>query len=129
MPRKKQDAIQLHEFSAFPDASPMSSDIEIAGTYMEAGVRPVAASNLEIYSSYLNGRPVSASHLQIYEMLPGDRPVFMSEIRMVEGMLLPGDRPIMQSDPRLLEGSFLPGNRPIASNEIDDSTTLMGYID
>jgi hypothetical protein len=28
-----------------------------------------------------------------------------------------------------LEASLLPGGRPIASNEIDDSETLMGYID
>jgi hypothetical protein len=107
----------------------MPSDIEVADTITVAGVRPIAASHLEIYASYLNGRPITASHLQVTEMLPGNRPVFASEFKSVQGALLPGDRPIMASDPHLLEASLLPGNRPIASNEIDDPATLMGFLD
>ncbi len=107
----------------------MSSDLEIVGTIQIAGIRPIAASHLDVYGTILTNRPVMASHLKIFEMLPGDRPVFYSDIHMVEGEGLPGSRPVMVSDPALLHASTLPGNRPIASNNIDDAPTLMGFID
>jgi hypothetical protein len=107
----------------------MSSDLEIAGTILDGGVRPIAASHLDVYGTILNNRPVMSSHLKIFEMLPGDRPVFYSDIHMVESEELPGHRPVMVSDPALLNASTLPGNRPIASNNIDDAPTLMGFID
>jgi hypothetical protein len=96
--------------------------------FSAAGLRPIGASHLDIYGTILNNRPVMASHLQVLEYLPGNRPVFASEIVMRDDMSL-GGRPILVSDPHLLEGSTLPGGRPIASNEIDDSETLMGFID
>jgi hypothetical protein len=35
----------------------------------------------------------------------------------------------MASEPGLMHASMLPGSRPIFSNEVDDSSTLMGYLD
>jgi hypothetical protein len=127
--QEHQAAIQLHHPSDFSDGSAMSTDIEIVGTYSEAGIRPVTSSHLELYDSYLNGRPISASHLQVFEMLPGGRPVFVSDLKIVDSELLPNHRPIMASDAKLLEGSFLPGGRPIAPNEVDDPLSLMGFLD
>lgn len=125
-------AIQLHQpVSMIWNRPVMPSDIEVAGTMTVAGVRPIAASHLELFGSFLNGRPISASSLKVQEMLPGNRPIFASEFRMVEGPMLLGDRPIMVSDPQLLHGSMLPGNRPIAPNDTVDPepAALMGYLD
>jgi hypothetical protein len=109
----------------------MPSEIEVAETMSVAGVRPIAASHLELAGSFLNGRPIEASALKVRNMLPGDRPIFDSGFKMMEGAILPGNRPILASSPELLSGSVLPGNRPIASNEIVDPEppVLMGYLD
>lgn len=109
----------------------MPSEIEVAETMSVAGIRPIAASHLELAGSFLNGRPIEASGLKVSDMLPGDRPIFISEFKMMEGAMLPGNRPILASSPELMEGSVLPGNRPIASNEIIDPEppVLMGYLD
>ena len=131
--KQKQTAIELHQPLTMVWNRPvMPSDIEIAETISEAGVRPIAVSHLVLAGSFLNGRPIEASALTVHEMLPGDRPIFDSEFKMVEGALLPGNRPIMASSPELLAGSnLLPGNRPIANNDIVDPSAeiLMGYLD
>lgn len=104
--------------------------IEVAEYFTSAGVRPIAASHMEVFGTILNGRPIMASHLHVMEYaLPGNRPVFSSEMIVRDDLTLPGGRPIMASNPDLLAATLLPGGRPIASNEIDDSETLMGFID
>jgi hypothetical protein len=107
-----------------------SGAIEIAETYSEAGIRPISVSHLEVFGTILNGRPIAASHLHVMDYsLPGQRPVFASDMIIRDALTLPGGRPVVASDPRLMESSLLPGGRPIASNQIDDSETLMGFID
>ena len=107
----------------------MPSDVEVIGTLQIAGVRPVAASHLGIFATLLNDRPIEASGLQVFDQLPGGSPIFLSEFHAVEGLDLPGGRPVMASDPGLMHASMLSGGRPIFSNEIDNSSLLMGYID
>jgi hypothetical protein len=128
--RTKKAEIQLHQpvMGSVLNRPVMASDLEIVGMMTVSGDRPVEASHLELFGSFLNGRPIESSHLKIFEML-GDRPVFESAIKMIDDGGRPGGRPIMASSPDLLEASTLPGGRPIASNDIDDATTLMGYID
>ncbi len=124
--------MQLHQPTTMIWNRPvMPSEIDVKETIAVAGVRPIEASHLELFGSFLNGRPISASHLQVAEMLPGNRPIFVSEFQMVEDMTLPGERPIMASNPQLLQASVLPGGRPIAPNDIIDPepATLMGYLD
>jgi hypothetical protein len=107
-----------------------SEEIEIAETFTSAGLRPIGASHMEIFGTILNNRPIMASHLQVLDYsLPGNRPIFASDIIVRDDLTLPGGRPIMASDPNLLEAGMIMGGRPIASNEIDDSETLMGFID
>lgn len=127
----KQGSIQLHQQASLSgfNRPVMSSEMEVVETYSEAGLRPIAASHLQVYGTMLNNRPIACSSLRLYDTLPGSRPIFYSEIQMIEGTGLPGDRPIMVSPAALLEGSTLPGNRPIASNEIDEPDTLMGFLD
>ena len=95
------------------------------GSYAIAGLRPVASSTLQIYGTIANNRPVSASPLQVIGYA-GSRPVFASDIVVLNDV---GGRPITASNPALLQVSNLPGGRPIASNEIDDSSELLGYLD
>ncbi|MGI0487995.1 hypothetical protein ACN4EK_21355 [Pantanalinema rosaneae CENA516] len=126
----EETSIRLHQPTSMVWNRPvMPSEVEVVETMTVAGVRPIAASHLELFGSFLNGRPIEASHLTVRGTLPGDRPIFNSPVHLVEGLMLPGDRPIMVSDPQLMQGSMLPGNRPIASNDIDDPASLMGYID
>jgi hypothetical protein len=107
-----------------------SGEIEVAESFTSAGVRPIAASHLEIFGMILNNRPIMASHLKVMEYaIPGNRPVFASDIVVRDELTLPGGRPIMASDPHLLQADLMMSGRPIASNEIDDSETLMGFID
>ncbi len=129
---KAEGAIQLHQpISMVWNRPVMPSEIKVAETMTVAGVRPIAASDMDVFATYLNGRPIMASSLRVQEMLPGGRPIFVSDFPMVEGAILPGDRPIMASNPELLEASVLPGGRPIASNDIVDPepSVLMGYLD
>jgi hypothetical protein len=110
--------------------SPAGS-FRVAENFSAAGLRPIAASSMQIYGTILNNRPIMASNLRVIDSvtLADHRPIFASELMVREDLTLPGGRPVFASDPKLLEASLLPGGRPIASNEIDDSETLMGYID
>ncbi|MFM7449540.1 MAG: hypothetical protein ACKO24_13205 [Leptolyngbyaceae cyanobacterium] len=129
---EQKGEMQLHQPTTMVWNRPvMPSEIEVKETIVVAGVRPIEASHLALFGSFLNGRPIAASPIQVAEMLPGDRPIFVSEFHMVEGLTLPGERPVMVSDPQLMQASVLPGGRPIASNDIIDPepATLMGYLD
>jgi hypothetical protein len=107
-----------------------ADEIEIAESFTSAGLRPIAASHLDVFATMLNNRPIMASHLHVVEYaLPGNRPVFASDLVVRDDLTLPGGRPIVASDPHLLESNWMIGGRPVASNEIDDSETLMGFID
>lgn len=107
-----------------------ASEIEVAESFTSAGLRPIAASHLDVFGTILNNRPIMASHLRVVEYaIPGNRPVFASDIVVRDDLTLPGGRPIIASDPKLLEASLLMGGRPIASNQVDDAETLMGFLD
>lgn len=124
-------AIQLHSqpsLSAW-NRPIMSSEIEVVDTIQSSGIRPIAASHLDIVGTLMGGRPITSSHLRISEILPGNSPIFFSDIKMIDGNEGLLGRPVMASDPALLNSGLGFGNRPIASNETDDAPTLMGYID
>ena len=77
-------------------------------------------------------RPIEPSHLQIvhtYSSVGSSRPVTKSDIKVSSTMVLSGNRPITLSGLQISETSTVMGNRPVASNEIDDPSTLMGYLD
>ncbi|MEP0917769.1 hypothetical protein NC981_13130 [Leptolyngbya sp. DQ-M1] len=106
----------------------MSDDFEVAGTIQSAGIRPIEASHMAIYGTIMNGRPIMSSNLKVAEMLPGNRPIFYSDFHAVEGSETLG-RPVMASEPGLLSANRHMGDRPVFSNDLDDSTALMGFID
>jgi hypothetical protein len=121
--------IQLSATGRVAERPVSPDDLEIAETYSEAGIRPIGVSHLEVFGTILNGRPISASHLHVMDYSTGQRPVFADTMTFRDDLTLPGGRPVVTSDPKLMESSLLPGGRPIASNEIDDSENLMGFLD
>jgi hypothetical protein len=98
--------------------------------FSSAGDRPIGASGLVIFGTYLNGRPIEASSLKLFEMLPGDRPVFADEVHYVPGTA-DGGRPIMISPDGLMNAGDAMGSRPTYSNDTVDPNpaALMGYLD
>lgn len=77
-------------------------------------------------------RPVEASHLKVvstYTSVGGLRPVTAGEMEISSTLTISGNRPIALSHLNISETYSVMGNRPVASNEIDDPTTLMGYLD
>jgi hypothetical protein len=77
-------------------------------------------------------RPVEASHLKIvstYTSVGSLRPVTASEIKFNSTMIISGNRPIGASSLIISETYKVMGSRPVASNDIDDPTLLMGFLD
>lgn len=120
----------------------IASTMTIAG-----GQRPIMTSNLQV-TQMIGNRPIFASDLQIYETInvsglrpvlaspfqivgsldaAGHRPVGANEFEMAGTINISGVRPIGVSTLHVTE--MLTSSRPIASNDIDDSPVLMGYID
>lgn len=127
---KTKSEIQVRTAGQIAERPVGIDTFEISETYSEAGIRPIGVSHLEVFGTILNGRPIAASHLHVMDYaLPGHRPVFADAMTFRDDLTLPGGRPVVTSNPKLLEASMLPGGRPIASNDIDDSETLMGFLD
>jgi hypothetical protein len=124
-----QGAIQIHNALAIAASPVMPSDIEIVGTILDGGIRPIAASHLDIVGTLLGNRPITSSHLRIAEVMPGNRPIFYDDIKLIDHIEVSGHRPILASDPALMGAEMLLGNRPIFTNNTDDAPALMGYID
>ncbi len=126
---KKESAIAvtgsaLHARPVTPNA------LNFVGMISSAGDRPIGASTMVIFGTYLNGRPIEASSLKLFEMLPGDRPVFFDEVSYVPGTA-DGGRPVMISPAGLMNAGEMMGSRPTFSNDIVDPNPaiLMGYLD
>lgn len=112
-PKDKKGGLQLYKTSNLP------------------GNRPIAASTLKLAENnpMYGNRPVSASTFQVVDTMnsSGIRPISQSAIEVADTLKVSGLRPIAAS--HLIVYDRLMGNRPIASNEIDDSTELMGFLD
>ncbi len=126
---KKESAIAITG-SALPVRPVTPNALNFVGMISSAGDRPIGASTVVVFGTYMNGRPIEASSLKLFEMLPGDRPVFANEVSYVEGTA-DGGRPIMISPAGLMNAGEVMGSRPIFSNDIvdPDSGSLMGYLD
>ncbi|WP_392482676.1 hypothetical protein [Nostoc sp. C110] len=104
-----------------------------SGTLAISGIRPIGASDLEVaeHLSIAGVRPVSISTLEVVETYNsmGIRPIGANTFQVVESINLSGIRPIASSSLVISDGYSSFGNRPIAPNEIDNSETLMGFLD
>jgi len=75
-------------------------------------------------------RPIEPSHLEIvntYSSVGSNRPVTKGTVDFASSMVISGNRPIAASTLKISE-SYM-GNRPVASNESDDTATLLEYLD
>lgn len=126
---KKESAIAVTG-SALPVRPVTPNAVKFVGMFSSAGDRPIGASGLVVFGTYMNGRPIEASSLKLFEMLPGDRPVFADEVHYVPGTA-DGGRPVMISPDGLMNAGEMMGSRPTFSNDTVDpnSATLMGYLD
>lgn len=99
------------------------------------GDRPVSGGKLQLAGTFrtMGGdRPILAGKLDIVETfrtMGGDRPIFATQLPTVGNFYSSGSRPIGASTLKIDETYSNFGNRPVASNQIDDPTLLMGYID
>ena len=79
-----------------------------------------------------SNRPVEPSHLEVvstYSSVGATRPIVKSGMKISSTLTVSGSRPIAVSTLNVSETHTIMGNRPVASNEIDDPTSLMGYLD
>ncbi len=86
----------------------------------------------KIAVSAASKRPIEPSKLVVagtFRSVGADRPIFASQIQTAGDFYSSGIRPIGVSTLQISQTYSVMGNRPVASNEIDDSETLMGFID
>lgn len=96
----------------------------------EEGDRVLALST-QPRSLLPQNRPIEPSHLEIvhtYSSVGSNRPVSKGTIDFSSSIAISGNRPIAASTLQISE-SYIMGNRPVASNESDDTDSLMGYLD
>ena len=128
----KSAGIQLYKPQLLHDNRPVGpNDFTISEIVSISGNRPIGASTLHISETYgtVGNRPIEASDFEVVATL-GRRPIGSSAMQVSEMFSMSGARPIAMSTLHIDEVySTMGGNRPIASNEIDDSSTLMGFLD
>lgn len=94
--------------------------------------RPGLQLKLSTEHQLPGNRPVEANHLQIFKTfssMGAERPITKSTLNTTGEIILSGSRPISAKTLQISETYSVMGNRPVASNQIDNPTTLMGYID
>ncbi len=77
-------------------------------------------------------RPIEPSHLNVvdtYSSVGSSRPITRGTVEVSSTLTISGNRPIALSGLEISDTVVIMGNRPVASNEIDDASTLMGYLD
>ncbi|NJL66189.1 MAG: hypothetical protein HC849_00620 [Oscillatoriales cyanobacterium RU_3_3] len=128
----KSGGIQLYQPTALPNNRPVGQDdFTVSQIVSISGDRPIGTSTLHISETYgiVANRPVEASEFEVVAMA-GNRPIGSSAMQVSEMFSMSGARPVAVSNLFINEVySTMGGNRPIASNEIDDSSTLMGFLD
>ncbi|ABA24276.1 conserved hypothetical protein [Trichormus variabilis ATCC 29413] len=110
-----------------------SEQEQIHGKLAVAGAHSITGSNWEIAGtiSIAGLRPISTSTLEVVETIDimGLRPITAHTFNIVDSINLSGIRPIASSSLVLSSTYSSMGDRPVASNTIDDSDSLMGFID
>ncbi|WP_341734736.1 hypothetical protein [Microcoleus sp. EPA2] len=127
----KATGIQLYLPPALPNRPVGPNDFTVSDTLSISGNRPIGVNTLHISETYgiVGNRPVEASDLEVVATL-GRRPIGSSTMQVSEMFSMSGARPVGVSTLHIDEVySTMGGNRPIASNDIDDSSTLMGFLD
>ena len=75
-------------------------------------------------------RPIEPNHLEVvntYSSVGSNRPVTKGTVDFASSIVISGNRPIAASTLKISESHM--GSRPVASNESDDTATLLEYLD
>ncbi len=100
-------------------------------TKQEDNERALALS-VQPHSLLPQNRPIEPSSLEIvhtYSSVGSDRPVSKGTVKFSSSIAISGNRPIAASTLQVSDSYVVMGNRPVASNESDETTALMGYLD
>ena len=98
---------------------------------VEVAKEQALALSVQPKSMLPQNRPIEPSHLQIvntYSSVGSNRPVSKGTVEFSSSIVISGNRPIAASTLQVSD-SYIMGNRPVASNESDETTALMGYLD
>lgn len=81
--------------------------------------------------SALSIRPTKSSELQVVETIDvmGIRPIAAHTMEVVDTITASGIRPIAASHLAISDKYSLMGNRPIMAKTVDESESLMGFLD
>ncbi|MDJ0798149.1 MAG: hypothetical protein QNJ51_15240 [Calothrix sp. MO_167.B12] len=101
----------------------------------ETSNKPVPADSsnkLDIRNqSALSLRPIKSSELKVVETINvmGIRPIAAHSMEVVNTITASGIRPIAASNLAISKQYSLLGNRPVMIKVVDESDSLMGYLD
>lgn len=112
-------------------ATASKSETNSKTTSTKAEKAQTLALSVQPRSLLPQNRPIEPSHLEIvhtYSSVGSARPVSKGTVKFSNSLAISGNRPIAASTLQVSE-SYIMGNRPVASNESDETTTLMGYLD
>jgi hypothetical protein len=112
---------------ATADAKVSSAELVVATSVAGKG----AIQLVQPSKALPNNRPISAGKQKVSEIFhsAGERPVMTGTFKFSEVFNMAGERPIMAGTLNIGEIYSSMGTRPVASNTIDDSVSLMGFLD
>ncbi|ARV61875.1 hypothetical protein BZZ01_27545 [Nostocales cyanobacterium HT-58-2] len=105
---------KLEENGDKPAQVELPGKLEVRNTLAISGIRPVSSSDLQVVET---------------KNIMGLRPIAANTFQVVDTLNLSGSRPIASSELVISETYSVMGDRPVASNHIDDSESLMGFLD
>lgn len=122
---------QAKDTKAKTTATKTQTDTKAKAT---AAAKESKSSALSVRStvSLPQNRPIEPSSLEIvntYSSVGSNRPVTKGTIDFASSIVVSGNRPIAASTLKISDSYSVMGNRPVASNEMDDTSILMGYLD
>ncbi len=128
-PGTKSEAQTVEVVSvATADAKGSSAELVVATSVADKG----AIQLVQPSKALPNNRPISAGKQKVSEIFhsAGERPVMTGTFKFNEVFNVAGERPIMAGTLNIDEiYSSMGANRPVASNTIDNSVALMGFLD
>jgi hypothetical protein len=125
------NSIQAKDTKAKTTQSKSQAEQKVKVAATTAQDDKISALSLQPKTTLPENRPIEPSHLEIvntYSSVGSNRPIVKGTVKFSSSIVISGNRPIAASTLKVSD-SYIMGNRPVASNESDDTSTLMGYLD
>ncbi len=123
---------QAKDTKAKTTATKTQTDTKAKTTSAAAKESKSSALSVRSKVSLPQNRPIEPSSLEVvntYSSVGSNRPVTKGTIDFASSIVVSGNRPIAASTLKISDSYSVMGNRPVASNEMDDTSILMGYLD